>query len=171
MRFGGLEFIPQPDGRAYNRAEPAAVDSATLNKIGIAAFLIVWPFAMYHAVHSILRGPVQLTTPVDVDAVIRQFAHRRRIFIRSLLVVLSGFLYVFLIQAVRPSGPGGTLLGLPFAAHIIGGFVVIAVGIATGAFVYRCPACGSPPWAPMGGGDMGVDLNPVACPTCGTPLR
>ena len=141
------------------------MDPATLNKLGTIALIVVWPFAMYHALRSYFRKRVPPAN-VDVDAVIREFARRRRIMIRATVATFAGFGYLFLLQSIRPLD--GMLWGLSFTTHLLIGFAVIGVGIAVGSFVYRCPACGSPPWASTG---RGVDLNPVACPRCGTPLQ
>jgi len=145
------------------------VDSAALNKIGAIIVVAIWPFAMYHGLHAFFRKPVQLDKAVDVDQIIQEFARRRRIMIRAVVVILASFGDLYLLQAIRP--PGDVLLGLSFTTHLFIALAIMAVGIVTGSIVYRCPACGSPPWAPMGGGQWGVDLNPAACPRCGIPLR
>ena len=141
-----------------------------LNKLEVVAFFAFWLLAMVHVVRSIFfRKSVQLPEPVDVDSVIKEFSRRRHVFLRSMAIALCGFGYLILLPSL--GRPGGTILGLSYASHVVIAFVIIGIGIAIASFVYRCPACGSPPWTSMGGGQMGVDLSPVACPTCGTPLR
>jgi len=143
------------------------MDSTTMNKVVGAFVMVLWPFAAYHTLHSLMRGRVHAAAPADDKAVIAAFSRRRQVFQRAMSVALAGFAYAFLVIMYRHS----EVLGIPVVIHFYIAFAIIGAGIATGSLVYRCPACGSPPWARMGDGSLGVSLNPDRCPTCGTRLR
>lgn len=104
------------------------------------------------------------------DMVIQKFQQRRkRLVPLALTPILLGIIVIALSLTIH--GFAQTKWADEEVIAVIAGFVLFGCGIIFLGASFHCPVCSEPPWASVPGAGRGMTLDPISCPTCGSPLR
>jgi hypothetical protein len=111
-----------------------------------------------------------LYASMGAETVIQNFQHRRKRLVPFALVpMLLGIVAIALSLAIH--GFEQTKWADEEVAAVVAGFILFGCGTIFLGVTFHCPVCLEPPWAAVPGAGRGMTLDPISCPTCGTPLK
>ena len=111
-----------------------------------------------------------LYASMGAEMVIQNFQHRRKRLVPFVMVpMLLGIAAIALSLVIH--GFEQTKWTDEEVAAVIAGFMLFGCGTIFLGVTFHCPVCLEPPWAAVRGAGRGMTLDPISCPTCGTPLK
>lgn len=111
-----------------------------------------------------------LYASMGAEMVIQNFQNRRKRLVPFALVpMLLGIVAIALSLAIH--GFEQTKWAEEEVAAVVAGFMLFGCGTIFLGVTFHCPVCLEPPWAAVPGAGRGMTLDPISCPTCGTPLK